>query len=551
MAKKKSIYAELTHRSYSRQKDDSGTRIPQLRRGIEAVLEEHTFLEDWGHYYQSFFRSAVNELQKGLTEDEIEKQFQERFSIQWAWADSLATAAKSTYDQLVSAKKLKIEQISQDISSGWKAISQGIEDLEARFKNPTRKNLRGFEKKLLGLQSKASRLIDKQIEKDKLLASDRLKVCFGSKKLFNAQHHLEENKYQSFSEWKSDWLKSRDGNFYSIGKGKAPGNNTVAGIFHLADDKFNVRFTVPNFLQSDYGKYVYLTFEVTGSRKQDLLYALESNKPVTVQCFRREHKSNQWYIHLTTYVPDVPTISSLNNGCIGIDLNAETIDIIYIKRDGNPLRNQVILSFPIPTGTTGQVNALLRDIVCEIVKLASRYQCPIACENLDFSVKKAQLRHSGSKRYNRMLSGFVYDKFRSFLVVRAEKYGIEVKFVNPYMTSVIGMVKYMGKYGLNSAISAAMVIARRAMGFREYIPQQWLKTLSSSFKPEDSKDGGFGGGWRKISSWLKKYVIRRPQLFQPDTVLRFLLDSLGAVSSNKTKSRKGKFTASPASVGTA
>jgi hypothetical protein len=96
-----------------------------------------------------------------------------------------------------------------------------------------------------------------------------------------------------------------------------------------------------------------------------------------------------------------------------------------------------------------------------------------------------------------------------------------------------------------------MVIALLAMGFREYIPQQWLKTLSSSFKPEDSKDGGFGGGWRKISSWLKKYSIRRPQLFQPDTVLRFLLDSLSTISSDKTKGRKGKFTASPASVGTA
>lgn len=68
-----------------------------------------------------------------------------------------------------------------------------------------------------------------------------------------------------------------------------------------------------------------------------------------------------------------------------------------------------------------------------------------------------------------MLSGFIYDKFRSYLVVRAEKYGIEVLFKSPFMTSVIGMVKYMEKYGLNSASSAAMVIARCAMGFREYI----------------------------------------------------------------------------------
>jgi IS605 OrfB family transposase len=309
-------------------------------------------------------------------------------------------------------------------------------------------------------------------------------------------------------------------------------------LFYIEDDIFSVTFTVPRFLRGDYGDTVSLSFEVSGQRKHNLLYALESGKPVTVQCFRREHKNDQWYIHLTTYVQDVPTISTLQNGCIGIDLNAETIDVIYIKRDGNPERCRNAISFPIPTGTTGQKEAKLRDIVCEIVKLSEIYQCPIACENLDFSTKKNQLRHSGSKEYNRILSGFIYDKFRSYLVVRAEKYGIEILFKSPFMTSIIGMIKYMQKYALNSASSAAMVIARRAMGFREYIPQKWLKTLSSFFAPEDSKDVGFAGGWRKISAWLKKFCICRPQLFQLDTVLQFLLDSLVNESQKKTQKRR-------------
>ena len=46
-----------------------------------------------------------------------------------------------------------------------------------------------------------------------------------------------------------------------------------------------------------------------------------------------------------------------------------------------------------------------------------------------------------------------------------------VIFKNPFATSVIGMVKYMAKYGLNSAYAAAMVIARRALGFSERIPR--------------------------------------------------------------------------------
>ena len=450
----------------------------------------------------------------------------------------MASDACKTFDQLTTARDLRIKALNDDLTAGWKSVASTIELMEQQLANPARKNMKGFAKRLMGLESKVSRLERKQVEKQELELAKRLHVCFGTSKLFNAQYHLEENGYSSHAQWRVDWEKKRGGNFYSVGKGSISGNNPVAKIFYINNDIFSVVFTVPRFLRGKYGDKVSLDFEVSGARKHNLLYALESGKPVTVQCFRREHKNDQWYIHLTTYVQDVPTICNISNGCIGIDLNAETIDIIYIKRDGNPDRCRNALSFPIPTGTTGQKEAKLRDIVCEIVKLAEIYQCPIACENLDFSTKKNQLRHSGSKEYNRMLSAFIYDKFRSFLVVRAEKYGILILFKSPFMTSVIGMVKYMQKYALNSGSSAAMVIARRAMGFREYIPQKWLKTLTAFFRPEDWDDAGFGGGWRRISAWLKKFCIRRPRMFELDTVLRFLLDSLVLESQKKTHKKR-------------
>ncbi len=520
----KSLLSELTHRSYSKAKNPDGTSTPQLRIGVEAKLPYHPFLEDWGDKYQSIMRTAYISLQLGQSEDNIEKTFQTKFEIDWAWADSIASDAKGTFDQLTTARATRIKALDDDLKAGWASVASTIELMEEQLANPTRKNLKGFATRLMGLKSKVSRLERKQAEKEKLEQTNRLHVCFGSSKLFNAQYYLEENGYSSHDEWRVDWEKKRGGNFYSVGKGSVSGNNPVAKIFYIEENIFSVTLTVPRYLRGDYGDTVSIEFDVSGQRKQNLLYALESGKPVTVQCFRREHKNDQWYIHLTTYIQDVPTISSINNGCIGIDLNAESIDVIYIKRDGNPERCRNAINFPIPTGTTGQKEAFLRDIVCEIVKLAAIYKCPIACENLDFSTKKNQLRHSGSKEYNRMLSGFVYDKFRSYLVVRAEKYGIEILFKSPFMTSVIGTVKYMQKYGLNSGSSAAMVIARRAMGFREYIPQQWLKKLTAFFRPEDWHDAGFGGGWRKISAWLKKFCIRRPRLFQLDTVLRFLLE---------------------------
>jgi hypothetical protein len=99
------------------------------------------------------------------------------------------------------------------------------------------------------------------------------------------------------------------------GKGSVAGNNPVAEIHYLEDDLFKVVLSVPTFLREDYGKTVELEFTLDGKRKSDILYALEANKPITVSCFRREHKDDQWYIHLSSYIADIPTVTSMRNGC--------------------------------------------------------------------------------------------------------------------------------------------------------------------------------------------------------------------------------------------
>jgi IS605 OrfB family transposase len=534
MAKKKSLYAELTRRSLSKAKDGDGNRTPQIMFGVEAALPDHTFLEDWGAEYQSLFRKSVNLFQAGKSEDDIEKLLQTGDRrVPWAWADSIANDAKGTFAQLEEARERRIAEMQQDIKKGREKAAEVNQELEDALKSPTRKNMRGWEKKMLGNKSKIKRLERKQIELDKLESNPRYSVVFGGSKLFNAQHHLEVNGYANHEEWRIDWQKKRSGNFFSVGKGSVPGNNPVTKIFHIEGDNFELQVTVPTCFVGDYGKTVTLPFELSGQRKHDVLYALDANKPITVRCFRREHKNDRWYISITSYIADVPTVASIKRGCLGIDFNANTIDVIYIKPDGNPDRSAKGLSFTMPRGSKGQIRATMCDIAVQIVRLADFYGCWIACENLDFSKKKATLRHTGSKRYNRMISGLAYDGFRSALMVRAEKNGVGVKFVNPMYTSVIGLVKYMSKYGLNSATAAAMVIARRAMGFSENIPQQWLKTLSSSLRPEDRRDDGFGKGWKLIAKCIKS--IPRGSHFQPDTTLRIVESAM-----TKPAKRQGK-----------
>lgn len=182
-----------------------------LRIGIEAKILYHPILDVLGNQYESIRRTGLNDMQKGLTEDEIEKSYQARFNLQWAWSDSIASEVKQTYSQLTTAKKLNIKRLKEQIK---KKISKAKLTYKALSKipSPTRKN----QNQRLGLKSKITKIKSLREKLKQLEYTPRLHLCFGSKKLFLAQYHLKENGYSSHDEWLADWRKKRSGRFYCV-----------------------------------------------------------------------------------------------------------------------------------------------------------------------------------------------------------------------------------------------------------------------------------------------------------------------------------------------
>lgn len=482
--------------------------------GIEAKIEYHSALEILGTKYESWRRAALNWLQSGLTEDEVEKRLQSTFDIDWAWADSIATEAKQCLDQLATAKKLNISRIKEQIKKKLKRAKDTLNTLEkqlaaANKKGFTNRQLKdNFANNLLGLKSKTLKIESLKRDLENLDSQERLHICFGSRKLFNAQHHLEENGYNSHEEWKTDWIKKRSGRFYCVGKSQL-GGGTMLKIFPLDDEGgYRLSIRIPRCLRADLGEYLDLRFNVSDrdgrTRRGDLNYALERQKPITTQMFRREHKDDTWYVHLTTYVSDIPLVHTRKNGCIGIDFNKDYISITHVKRDGNIGYVQE-MPFQCCGLSTGQRQARMRDVVAEVVTLAESLNCAIAIESLDFSKKKASMSEE-SKLYNEMLSNLSTGLFRTALESRCRRFGVELLTVNPAFTSVIGMIKFMALYGLSSGTSAAMAIARRAMNLSERIP----KCLAT---PEDEARHVWSQ-WNRVARFLKLHRISRTRLFQ-------------------------------------
>ncbi len=179
-------------------------------------------------------------------------------------------------------------------------------------------------------------------------------------------------------------------------------------------------------------------------------------------------KNNSWKVAVSfTPSPVKPQSIDRAYGCIGIDMNPGSIGWAYVDADGNlKAKNQIPLQVGLPQG---KQQAQIVDTCLQLAVLATKFQCPIVCEELDFSDKKQRLGET-NRKYARMLSSWAYNEFYKQLHSILSNRGIELIAVNPAFTSIIGLFKYLKMYGLASDEAAALVIARRGMRLSEKLP---------------------------------------------------------------------------------
>ena len=179
-------------------------------------------------------------------------------------------------------------------------------------------------------------------------------------------------------------------------------------------------------------------------------------------------KDGAWKVALQFTPAAVDKVSNaIAYGCIGIDINPGSVDWAYIDWDGNLKQHgKFVLQQGLPKG---KMKAQLVEVSLLLAELAIKYKCPVVCEELNFSSKKARLKEVSTK-LARMLSGWAYSEFFKQLSSILANRGIQLKTVNPAWTSLIGLVKYLKQYGISSGVGAAIVIARRGMYLSERIP---------------------------------------------------------------------------------
>ncbi len=252
---------------------------------------------------------------------------------------------------------------------------------------------------------------------------------------------------------------------------------------------------MPDCLAEQYGKYLVIEDVRFAYGHEQVLAALQSN----AECaqYRREHGEKAarstslgqaisyrfkrdgkgCRVFASVRMMDVPVVTDQRQGVIGVDLNADHLAVAETDASGNYLN-----AWRAPLVTYGknthQAEALIGDVVATVVQYAKEAGKPIVIEKLDFRRKKTSLEGE-SRKYSRMLSSFSYGKIKAYFLSRGYREGVEIHQVNPAYSSVIGQVKFMERYGLTVHQAAALVLARRLLGFSERIPRRWVAPVGN------------------------------------------------------------------------
>jgi IS605 OrfB family transposase len=333
-------------------------------------------------------------------------------------------------------------------------------------------------RKLVNLLERLSRTIH---ESHRPYASG---LCFGGRKLFNAQHHLLENGYASHEEWRTDWQSARSNQFFVQGS-----RNETAGcqgcVAHVREDgSFLLNLRLPGgrgswmtlgpvrfpYQEEKLRAAVSAHVGITKTKLPKVTKILKTGRSysnflypdgLSALSWRFIRDDKGWRVLVSFDEPKVAVTTDAKAGVLAVDLNADHLAWAELDRFGNPVETG---NLPCVTygKTTEQAQAIIEAAALALVDRAARLKKSLVLEKLDFSPKKTQLTEMSGARYARMLSSLSYKKIHDAIQSRAKKDGVALMHVNPAYTSVLGRINYANRYGLTVHQGAAIAIGRRA-----------------------------------------------------------------------------------------
>ncbi|MCC6063859.1 MAG: IS200/IS605 family accessory protein TnpB-related protein, partial [Thermocrinis sp.] len=277
---------------------------------------------------------------------------------------------------------------------------------------------------------------------------------------------------------KKQWRELRQGTLISIGSKADKGNRLMR--FEDLNGQLCLRITTGNreFI------YAKVLREPSNSKDKWLIFMtmlLESWQTKSYFAYTVELKlrEGEFYGSVSFELPMPKVRYTKENGVIAMDTNASPIHlaIAEVSKTGELLSYQTISLHHLLGLSQNSKDHQEWILAHQIVDLAIQKGKAIAIENLK-KLKRGS-RGDGKATLRKRLHHWNAKKFMQKLKRVAMLKGVEIVEVHPAYTSIIGMLKYAPQLSIDKDIAVAYVIGRRALGFKEDVPENYERLLKN------------------------------------------------------------------------
>lgn len=398
------------------------------------------------------------------------------YNVDKRTANTLIQGVKGRKRALTELKKTELSTLKARQENLINEI-EGLKDEINKIKPKVASN-GATDKELAAYQGSKKRLFRKQQRLERLehkagnlgvqILHNKFPICWGTKKLFNAQHHLEDNDFNSKIGWLNTYRKQRDNQVNYFGSiGEPCCNQNCQLSYDRPADSFKLRIRKDLGLMKNKDDRFFVLTGINFKYQRDKLIQLlrEQDTPITIRIMR---KGVKWYLQVIITWRGHPgdILSNKAVGAVGLDFNSGFIQMAETDKYGNLVMLQ---SLPLEYhGTGNRAKSEIREAISEITLYAANKGKPVVIEDLDFKRKKAQTskaKGQKGKAYNSMIHAFDYSRYGETVINATHRNNLELIFVNPAYTTKIGKLKYSKRMKLSPHQGAAYVIARKGMGY--------------------------------------------------------------------------------------
>jgi hypothetical protein len=368
------------------------------------------------------------------------------------------------------------------------------------------------------------------------LASGRVSVCRGGRRLAKQRHTLKDAKLTE-EQWRARWQVER---WFLTADGDAEyplGNGII--MVHPVEQWCEIKLPAPltHLVNRPGGRYRLACPVVFTHRGNE--WAAQAATGAVRYDVTFDLMKQRWYLHASWRLAAVapPSLEELRQDrALGVDVNADHLAMWVLDASGNPIGSPHTIPFDLAGHAASTRDGRLRAAVSSMLRLATEHRCrSILVENLDFADARQTGRETlgrgrRGKSFRRAVAGIPTRAFRTMLVGMAANHGLWVIAVDPAWTSKWGRRYWQQPLeqstrkttAVTGHHAAAVVIARRGLGLgarrRPGVPGHDRRIVAGELpaRPDRQCSGregpGLPGGQRAAAAPRKTRPAERVRL---------------------------------------